>query len=196
MKDLRMKGHMMTTLVLQMGVTLDGYVAGPGGEGDWGLPAEHPDVRAWKVASLRQVGTHIMGRVTYEQMAGYWPTAAGDYAEFMNTLPKVVFSKTLPAAEWAGSRIARGDLAEQIAALKSESGGDIIMAHGGAAFVQALSRAGLIDEYRLVILPVALRNGLPLFKDLAKPLRMGLAEAKSFPDGTAIHVYQPITTTG
>jgi hypothetical protein len=67
------------------------------------------------------------------------------------------------------------------------------MAHGGAAFVQALSRLALIDEYRLVILPVALGNGLPLFKDLARPLRVDLAEAKSFPDGTVIHVYQPIT---
>jgi dihydrofolate reductase len=181
----------MKRVVLQMGVTLDGYVAGPGDEGDWGLPAEHPDVRAWKVASLRQVGTHIMGRVTYEQMAAHWPTAAGDYATFMNNLPKVVFSKTLPAAGWAGSRIARGDLTDEIAALKNEPGGDIIMAHGGAAFVQALSRLGLIDEYRLVILPVALGNGLPLFKDLAKPLRVDLAEAKSFPDGTVIHVYQP-----
>ncbi len=185
----------MRRVVLQMGVTLDGYVAGPGGEGDWGLPAEHPDVRAWKVASLRQVGTHIMGRVTYEQMAGHWPDAAGDYAAFMNELPKVVFSKTLPTAEWAGSRIARGDLVAEIAALRSESGGEI-MAHGGAAFVQALSRLGLIDEYRLVILPVALGNGLPLFKDLAKPLRVDLAEARSFPDGTVIHVYQPVRTEG
>jgi dihydrofolate reductase len=181
----------MRQVVLQMGVTLDGYVAGPGGEGDWGLPAEHPDVHAWKVASLRQVGTHIMGRVTYEQMAAHWPDASDDYAAFMNNLPKVVFSKTLPAAGWAGSRIARGDLAEEIAALKGESGGDLIMAHGGAAFVQALSRLGLIDEYRLVILPVALGNGLPLFKDLVKPLRVDLAEARSFPDGTAIHVYRP-----
>jgi dihydrofolate reductase len=187
---------MMRKLVLQMGVTLDGYVAGPGGDGDWGLPAEHPDVRAWKVASLRQVGTHIMGRVTYEQMARYWPDAAGDYAAFMNTLPKVVFSTTLPAAGWAGSRIARGDLTEEIATLKSDSGGGIIMAHGGAAFVQALSRLGLVDEYRLVILPVALGNGLPLFKDLANPLRVELAEARSFPDGTVIHVYQLIRTTG
>jgi dihydrofolate reductase len=178
-----------------MGVTLDGYVAGPGGEGDWGLPAEHPDVRAWNVAFLRQVGTHIMGRVTYEQMAGHWPNSSGDYADFMNKLPKVVFSKTLLAAEWAGSRVARGDLAEEIASLKSESGG-AIMAHGGAAFVQALSRLGLIEEYRLVILPVALGNGLPLFKDLARPLRVDLAEAKRFPDGTVIHVYQPIRTTG
>ena len=184
----------MRPLVLQMGVTLDGYVAGPGDEGDWRLPPEHPDVRAWKIASLRRVGTHIMGRVTYEQMAGYWPNANGDYAAFMNNLPKVVFSKTLPAAEWAGSRIARGDLAEEIAVLKGESGGEI-MVHGGAAFVQALSRLSLIDEYRLVILPVALGNGLPLFKDLARPLRVDLAEARNFPDGTVIHVYRPINSS-
>src|SRR5260370_26468211 len=69
------------------------------------------------------------------------------------------------------------------------------VAHGGAAFVQALSRLGLIDEYRLIILPIALGNGLPLFKDLAGPLRVDLTEAKSFPDGTVIHVYQPIRTT-
>jgi len=185
----------MRQVVLQMGVTLDGYVAGPGGEGDWGLPDEHPDVRAWKLASLSQVGTHIVGRVTYEQMAAHWPTATGEYATVMNNIPKVVFSKSLPAAEWAGSRIARGDLAEEIATLKTESGGEI-MAHGGAAFVQALSRFGLIDEYRLVILPVALGNGLPLFKDLAKPLRVDLAEARSFPDGTVIHVYRPMRTAG
>ena len=177
----------MRRVVLQMGVTVDGYVSGPG---DWGLPAEHPDVEAWKVASLRKVGTHIMGRVTYEEMARYWPSATSQYAEFMNTLPKVVFSTTLTAADWDGTRIARGDLAEEIGALRNESGGEI-MAHGGAAFVQALSRLSLIDEYRLVILPVAVGSGLPLFKDLTKPLRVDLAEAKTFPDGTAIHVYRP-----
>jgi dihydrofolate reductase len=181
-------------VVLQMGVTVDGFVAGSAGEGDWGLPAEHPDVRAWKVASVRQAGTHIMGRVTYEQMAAYWPTATGDYASPMNNIPKVVFSKTLPAAEWISSRIARGDLPEEITALKSESGGDII-AHGGATFVQALSRLGLIDEYRLIIHPVALGSGLPLFKDLAGPLRLDLAEARRFPGGTVIHVYQTIRGT-
>jgi dihydrofolate reductase len=184
---------MSRLVVLQMGVTLDGYVAGPGGQINWGLPGEHPDVREWKVASLRKVGTHIMGRVTYEAMAAYWPSATGDYAQFMNSLPKVVFSQTLPAAKWPGTRVARGDLTEEIAALKGESGGEI-MAHGGAAFVQALSRLGLIDEYRLVIQPVALGNGLPLFKDLAEPLLLELAEAKTFPDGTVIHVYRPNAT--
>jgi dihydrofolate reductase len=188
------KESWMRRVVLQMGVTVDGYVAGTGSEGDWGLPAEHPEVRAWKIASLRRVGTHIMGRVTYEEMAEYWPKSPEDYAIFMNSVPKVVFSTTLPTAEWAESRIARGELVEEIAALKNEPGGEI-MAHGGAAFVQALSRLGLIDEYRLVTLPVALGDGLPLFKNLAKPLRMDLTEARSFADGTAIHVYQPIRVT-
>ena len=183
----------MRPVVLQMGVTLDGYVAGPGGEGDWGLLPEDPEVHAWKVASLRQVGTHIMGRVTYEEMARHWPSSTGDYAEFMNKLPKVVFSKTLPNADWPGSRIARGDTAEEIAALKDEPGGEIIMVHGGAAFVQGLSRLGLIDEYRMVILPVALGNGHPMFKDLTKPLRVDLIEAQTYPDGTVIHVYRPIS---
>jgi dihydrofolate reductase len=182
----------MRPVVLQMSVSLDGYVAGPAGNADWRLPPEHPDVFAWKVASLRQVGTHIMGRVTYEQMAAHWPSSTGDYADSMNTLPKVVFSRTLAAADWPGTRIAGGDLAEEIAALKAETGGEIIMAHGGAAFVQALSRLGLVDEYRLVTLPVAAGRGLPLFKDLAGPLHMDLAEAKGYPDGTVIHVYKPI----
>jgi dihydrofolate reductase len=79
-----------------------------------------------------------------------------------------------------GSRIASGDLGQELAPLRNQPGGEI-MAHGGASFVQALSRHVLIDEYRLVILPVALGNGLPLFKDLAKPLRLGLAQATSSP---------------
>ncbi len=181
----------MRRVILQMGVTVDGYVAGVGGEGDWRLGPEDPGVRAWKVAALEQIGTHVVGRVTYEQMSRHWPTADDEYAPFMNDLPKVVFSKTLPSAEWANSRIARGDLGDEIAALKDEPGGDI-MAHGGATFVQALSRNGLIDQYRLVILPVALGNGLPLFKDLLGPLRLDLSESKSFPGGTLVNVYEPV----
>jgi dihydrofolate reductase len=183
------EGTTMAQVVLQMGVTVDGYVAGTGREGGWGLPPEHPDVQAWKVASLQRVGTHIMGRVTYEQMAQHWPTSSGDYAQSMNTLPKVVFSRSLTSADWPGARIARGELAAELAAVRSESDGEV-MAHGGAAFVQALSREALIDEYRLVVLPVAIGSGLPLFKDLARPLPLALAESTSFPDGTIINVYR------
>jgi dihydrofolate reductase len=167
---------------LANGVMLDGFVAGPGGEGDWGFrrsirtyahgrsrPCARPERTSWDAS-------------TYGQMAAYWPAATGDCAPPMNNIPKVVFSKRLPTAEWISSRIARGDLTEETTALKSESGGDII-AHGGATFVQALSRLRLIDEYRLVVLPVALGSGLPLFRDLAGPLRLDLVEARRFPAG-------------
>jgi dihydrofolate reductase len=186
------EGDLMRRVVLQMGVSLDGFVAGPEGGLDWGLPPEDQDVTAWKADSVRRAGTHIMGRVTYEQMAAHWPSATGPYAAPMNDIPKVVFSTTLEKAQWADTRIARGDLAEEIARLKREPGGDVIV-HGGAAFVQALSQLSLIDEYRLVIQPVALGNGLPLFRNLAAPLRLELTEARTFPHGTAIHVYRPIT---
>src|SRR4029077_13232153 len=139
----------MRRLVLQMGVSVDGYVAGgPERKAYLGGPGEHPDVTAWKVDRLHEIGLHVMGRVTYKQMATHWPTAQGVYAPFMNDIPKAVFSKTLVRAEWPDSRIIRGDQADEITSLKEESAKDI-MVHGGARFVQALSRQKLIDQYHL-----------------------------------------------
>ncbi|HEY0805191.1 MAG TPA: dihydrofolate reductase family protein [Pseudonocardiaceae bacterium] len=180
----------MRSVILQMSVSLDGYVAMPDGNGDWGVGNEHEAVTAWKLDSVRRVGTHIMGRVTYQAMAAHWPTSTSDYAAPMNDTPKVVFSRSLATADWPESRIARGNLTEEIDALRQEPGGDI-MAHGGATFVQALSQRRLIDEYRLVIRAVALGSGLPLFADLSKPLPLSLVSATTYPDGTAIHVYRP-----
>jgi dihydrofolate reductase len=182
----------MRRVLLQMGVSLDGMVAGgPQGTARAGQPEENEAVTAWKVESLGQVGTHIMGRVTYEEMAAHWPhNGPAEYANPMNNIPKVVFSATLEKAEWNESRIARGDLAQEIGRLKNEPGKDI-MVHGGASFVQALSRLGLIDEYRLVVRPVALGSGMPLFKDLREPLHLRLVESNPFADGTVIQVYQP-----
>src|SRR2546422_11022790 len=111
----------------------------------------------------------------------------------MNEIPKVVFSKTLQHADWPETRIARGDLSEEIKGLKREPGNDLI-AHGGATFAQALSRLGLGDEYRPGIQPAALGAGLPLFKDLAGPLHLELVEATTYASGLAIHVYLPRST--
>jgi dihydrofolate reductase len=168
-----------------MGISMDGFVSHPHTE------SEHPAVVAWKLASLGQVDTHIMGRTTYQEMAAYWPTATGEYAAPMNNMPKVVFSSTLDKADWADSRIASGDLAQEIADLKLRPGKDI-MAHGGASFAQALSAQGLVDEYRLMIYPIALGVGAPLFAPPATPLRLTLADATTCSDGTAIHVYRPV----
>lgn len=182
----------MRKLVLSMGVSLDGLVALPGrhGAGGWGLPPEDPALKKRKLGWMDDVGLHLMGRRTYEEMAGFWPTSDDAYAAPMNEIPKVVFSHTLERAEWAESRIARGDLAEEIATLKLEPGKDML-AWGGATFAQSLSRLGLVDEYRLILQPVALGQGLPLFKDLAAPLRLELVEAQTYRTGAALHVYRP-----
>jgi dihydrofolate reductase len=128
----------MRRLVLQMGVSLDGLVARPGRHGSvgWGLPPENPALKERKLAWLRDTGLHVMGRNTYEEMAEFWPTSDDAYAGPMNDIPKVVFSQTLERAEWADSRIARGDLADEIAELKRESGKDMV-AWGGAALAQS-----------------------------------------------------------
>ena len=93
----------MRPVVLQIGITLDGFVHGAKGYENWGLPPEDDGVVAWKVASLREAGTHIMGRATSEHMAAVWLTAAGPYADLMNDIPKVVLSTTLTRADWAGA---------------------------------------------------------------------------------------------
>jgi dihydrofolate reductase len=170
----------MRSVILMMSVSVDGFVAGPHGHA--GALPEPDKLKRWKLDRVRRAGTHFMGRVTYEEMAAHWPTSTDDYAAPMNEIPKVVFSKTLDEATWAESSIARGDLKDEIAALRRQPGGEII-AWGGAGFAQSLSRAGLVDEYVLVIHPVAFGSGLPMFRDLPDALRLELLEAQRFDTG-------------
>jgi dihydrofolate reductase len=180
----------MRRVIVEMSVSVDGFVAPVEGAPDHRGAREDLVLKQRKLDWLRHTGTHAMGRVTYQQMAEHWPRSSDEYAPPMNDLPKVVFSKTLPDANWNNSRVARGDLAEEISTLREEPGGDIV-AWGGASFVQALSRAGLVDEYRLVVTPVALGDGLPLFKDLPAPIRLQLVEATTYAAGEVLHIYRP-----
>src|SRR5499427_9352677 len=132
----------MRSVVLMMSVSVDGYVAGPQGHA-CALP-EPAELTRWKLDRIRRAGTHIMGRVTYREMAGFWPTSTDDYAAPMNEIPKVVFSKTIQEARWPESTVANGEIADEVATLRGQSGGEII-AWGGAGFAQALSREGLVD---------------------------------------------------
>ncbi len=182
----------MRRLVLQMGVSLDGLIAHPGEARAAGpeAPPEDPALKARKLGWIRDAGLHLMGRTTYEEMAGFWPTSDDAYAKPMNELPKVVFSKTLTTADWPQTTIASGDLADEISALKREPGKDLI-AWGGATFAQSLTRLRLVDEYRLVHQPVALGDGLPLFAGLTAPMVLDLIEARAYADGSVLHVYRP-----
>lgn len=137
----------MGRVVLQAGTFVDGLVVYPRGQ-------EHEEMVEWKVTSVGEASVHVMGRVTYEEMAAYWPTSGSPFAAPMNDVPKVVFSSTLERAEWPDSKIARGPLAEEIAALREEVGDGVVLVHGGPSFARAVTGEGLVDEYRVVVWPV------------------------------------------
>jgi dihydrofolate reductase len=124
-------------------------------------------------------------------MAAHWPASAEPWAAPMNQIPKVVFSKTLRDAPWGPVRILSGELAEDVARLKAEPGKDILV-HGGARFAQAVTRLGLVDEYWLLIHPVALGAGLAMFKDLPKPTSLKLVNVRAFSGGTIAKTYRPV----
>ena len=177
-------------------MSLDGFVAGPQGEMDWMMRTRSPEGVAWVEKTLWDAGAHLLGRRSYGDFAGFWPTADGPLAEPMNTIPKIVFSrsgslaiKPTTAPGWDDPRVLGSDLAADIAALKAEPGKDLL-AHGGASFARALVRLGLVDEYRLGVHPVVLGSGHSLF-DGAAPFDLTLVEATTFPAGTQALVYRP-----
>jgi dihydrofolate reductase len=178
----------MRDLVLQMGISIDGTVSGGPAEGEPGPPT-HPGVAARVMEWITRAGAHAMGRVTYEEMSSHWPVSTEPYAAPMNEIPKVVFSRTLERGDWATTTIARGSLADEVERLKAEPGGDVIV-YGGYRLAQALTRQDLVDEYRLMIRPVALGGGQPMFKDLPAGRRLDLVECTPYPDGTVIAVYR------
>jgi len=206
----------MRKLVLKMSISVDGFLSGPNGEIDWLLKSLDTDVITWLLDTLWQADVHIMGRRTFHDMAAYYPTSSEPYAAPMNEIPKVVFSRNglfagkgeertkgfedasrlIPTGSgssstqsWAHATVAQGELAEEIARLKQQAG-KIILAHGGAHFAQSLARSGCVDEYRLLVHPLALGNGLPLFSGLTKPVNLRLVSATAFGGGVVGLVYR------
>jgi dihydrofolate reductase len=181
----------MRDVILYMSMSLDGFVDGDREHPGTAIP-EDAELAQWKLERVREAGAHLMGRVTYQQMSSYWPHSEDPYAAPMNDLPKVVFSRTLGDAEatWADTRVARGDLASEIATLKAQPGPDVIV-WGGARLAGALAAADLIDEYRLLIQPLVLGQGRALFDQLPGSRHLDLVEATAFPGGVVVHVYRP-----
>jgi dihydrofolate reductase len=177
----------MGNLIVSNLMSLDGFFEGPNHELDWFVLDE--DFFAYSRALLREADTIIFGRVTYEHMAGYWPTAPKDeIADGMNSLPKIVFSKTLEKVEWDNSRLVRGDAAEEIAKLKRQPGTNIIL--GSATLASSLLQEGLVDEYRVILNPVLIGSGNPLFKGIKQKLRLKLQTTKLLGSGTIVLYYQ------
>ncbi len=173
----------MRKLIYSMGVSLDGFIAGPGGEIDWSAPDE--ERHRFHNEQVRELGAHLCGRRLYEVMV-YWETADQnpsareyelEFARIWKDLPKVVFSKTLEKVE-GNARLVREGAAEEVAKLKEQPGKDLAV--GGAGLASTLMKLGLIDEYRLFISPVVLGGGTPYFPALDERIDLELVETRTF----------------
>jgi dihydrofolate reductase len=206
-------------LILKMSISIDGFVSDLEGRNTWMFGADQ-EAKAWAVEYLWTAGLHIMGSRSFQDMAAWWPTSTDPFAAPMNRIPKAVFSRQGPAIltkastsaaldeararagatqsaelqpggeSWAEAHVASGDLAADIAALKAQ-GGKPIIAHGGVRFARSLVALGLVDQFALMVAPVALGKGLPLFSELAAPTPLRLMSSKAFPGGAVAQIYRP-----
>jgi dihydrofolate reductase len=177
-------------------VTIDGFFAGANGEIDWHSTDDEFNNFAIEQASSSVVDMILFGRVTYQMMASYWPTptAINDdpiVAHMMNNTPKIVFSRTLEKAEWNNTRLIRDHVAEEIIQLKQQPGKDLIL-FGSANLMATLVQQDLIDEHRIMVNPVVLGSGTPLFQGVHSSLKLKLANTRVFRNGNVLLTYQPV----
>jgi dihydrofolate reductase len=181
----------MSRLILWNAVSLDGFFEG---EKSWDLAFHRhiwgEELERFSVEQLRSADRLLFGRVTYEGMAAYWKTATGEVADFMNRLPKVVFSRTLRQADWENTKLAKGDLVAEVRELKRHGDGNTFV-FGSGNLSASLVEHGLFDEYRLAVAPVLLGRGRPLFGPVEKQLPLKLLEARTWSNGGVILRYEP-----
>lgn len=178
----------MRKVIVSNVASLDGFFESRSKELDWVVTdAEFFD---YAKGLLRTVDTLLFGRATYLHMANYWPTAPVDeIAEKMNNLPKIVFSKTLQKAEWNNSRLVASNIEAEVSRLKGQPGKDMVI-FGSAMLASSLLQWGLVDEYRVILQPVLLGSGSPLFRDITEKIRMKLISVRSFGSGVVLASYQ------
>jgi dihydrofolate reductase len=187
----------MRKIIVTEFMTLDGVVESPGGNetdhphGGWQFKYNLAEAEKYKVDELAGVDALLLGKNTYDLFAGYWPGQAGaEFADPINRLPKYVVSGSLQKAEWNNSHILR-DVANDVAALKKTSGGDILV-YGSATLVKALLHHDLVDELRLMVYPVAIGGGLRIFDDTRELKKFELKRSRAIDNGVLILEYRPI----
>jgi dihydrofolate reductase len=173
----------MRKVIYSMGVSLDGFIAGPKGEIDWSAPDE--ELHRFHNEQTRELGAHFCGRGLYEVML-YWETAEEnpsapehvlEFAHIWKQLPKIVFSETLEKVE-GNATLATDGIAEEVARLKQQPGKDLAV--GGAGLASAFTKLGLVDEYRLFVSPVVLGGGTRFFPALEERINLELVETRTF----------------
>ena len=186
----------MGKIVVTEFVSLDGVIEDPGGAedfkyGGWSFEISRGDEGdKFKLDEAFASEALLLGRVTYEGFAAAWPSREGDFADKFNTMPKYVVSSTLVEPEWNNSIVLNGDLAAEVAKLKQQHDGDIVV-HGSARLVQSLIEHDLVDELRLMVYPVVLGSGRRLFGETSDKKTLRLAGSKVVGDGVTILTYVP-----
>jgi dihydrofolate reductase len=185
----------MGRIVVTEFVSLDGVMEDPGGAedfkyGGWSLEISRGDEGdRFKLDETMASDALLLGRVTYEGFAKAWPSREGEFADRFNSMPKYVVSSTLKDPEWNNTTVLEGDLADEVAKLKEQYEGDVVV-HGGAQLTQELLEKELVDELRLMVYPVVLGSGKRLFGQTSDKKRLRLRESKVVGDGVAILVYE------
>ena len=184
----------MRKLILMMSVSVDGFFEGPNRELDWHMVDD--ELHSHFNEELGAMGAFLNGRVTYELMAAFWPTADTDpsstgpmveFARIWRDMPKLVFSRTLERADW-NTTVVREVVAEDVMELKAQPGGDLVL--GGADLAATFIRHDLIDEYRLYVHPIVIGQGKPLFQPSNANINLRLAETRTFGNGVVLLRYQ------
>ncbi len=183
----------MRKIIVFENVTLDGFMAGPKGELDWAIRDD--EITQYSRDGQGSTDMFLFGRVTYDMMASFWPTPAGKsanpvFAEALNNSPKIVFSSTLEKADWQNTEVVKELHKDEILKLKQQPGKNM-MIFGSGTLVEQLAALGLIDEYQLMVNPVILGKGKPLFKDIKDRINLKLVKTKTFNNGIVLLQYQP-----
>ena len=173
-------------------VTLDGYFVSKDGDMSWAHKMD-PEWIAFTQDNARGEAALLFGRVTYQMMAGYWPTPAAeqampDVAKAMNAMKKYVASRTLTSADWSNTTVLKGDLVTEVRGLKSQAGPDLLIM-GSGTIVAQLTEAGLIDEYQIVVHPLVLGSGRTMFDAVTKPTDLTLQKSRTFTNGNVVSWY-------
>ena len=186
----------MRKLIVTEYVTVDGVMEDPGGQkggrGGWSIPFWSDEAGKYKFDEIFAADALLLGRVTYEGFAAAWPKYKDEagFADRMNNLPKYVVSTTLERPEWNNTQVIKGNVQEAVSALKQADGLAILVA-GSSQLVHTLRQYDLVDEYRLMVHPVVLGGGVPLFRDGLGTTRLKLLSAQNLPKGIVVLTYAP-----
>jgi dihydrofolate reductase len=184
----------MRKLSVYNSVTLDGYFTGANGDFSW-AHRQDPEFAEFVEGNARGDAELLFGRITYELMASYWPTPMAIkndpvVAARMNDLPKVVFSRTLDKASWKNTKLVKTGMAAAIRKMKSEPGPDMVI-FGSGSIISPLTAERLIDEYQIVLNPVALGAGRTIFDGLKEKIDFKLTKSRIFKNGNVFLCYEP-----